>query len=303
MLTTDTFPRPTSLETPADQPDPAVLYVRSYLMIRTVVGFIGILLPIVFILGETYYLRGGVHVRGSISAYYHTSMRDFFVAGLCVIGFLLATYMAAQKNTWDFWLSLVAGIAVILVVFFPTPGAPDTSPRRRCAENQPVPEGCSWIQQELGENAVATVHFVCAAIFISCLAAIAFLFAHREKKFEGDKRMAVIQRICGWAIIAAVVWVGLGIVANLTIWELTPLYVGEVVSVWAFGIWWLLKGQNLRNTLWFGKPTPTKAESEEVEQLNESQPAGREDRVTTTVSIRKWDLRQIASDTGVRHGW
>jgi small neutral amino acid transporter SnatA (MarC family) len=272
MLTTDTFPRPANLETPADQPDPAVLYVRSYLMIRTVVGFIGILLPIVFILGETYYLRGGVHIRGSISAYYHTSMRDFFVAGLCVIGFLLATYMAAQKNTWDFWLSLAAGIAVILVVFFPTRRPGHLTEATLCG-TQPVPEGCSWIQQELGENTVATIHFVCAAIFISCLAAIAFLFAHREKKFEGDKRMALIQRICGWAIIAAVVWVGLGFVLNLTIWELTPLYVGEVVSVWAFGISWLLKGQNLRNALWFGKPTPTKAESEEVAQLSEAQAA------------------------------
>jgi hypothetical protein len=153
--------------------------------------------------------------------------------------------MSAQTRTWDFWLSLVAGLAVLLVVFFPTnrPGLTPDAPR--CG-TKPVPNGCSWIQQELGENTTAVVHFVSATIFILCLAAIAFLFAYREKRYENDTRMAVVQRICGWAIIAAIVWVGLGFAFDLQIWELTPLYVGEVVSVWAFGVSWLLKGRDLR---------------------------------------------------------
>jgi hypothetical protein len=249
MLTADTFPCPDNV---ADQNDPAALYVRSYLMIRTVVGFIGILLPLIFILGETYYLRGGVQVRGSISAYYHSPMRDFFVAGLCVIGFLLATYMSAQTNTWDFWLSFVAGVAIIGVVFFPT-RRPGLLPDAPLCGSTPAPDGCSWIQQELGETPTATIHFACAAVFIGCLAAIAFLFAHREKTYEGDKKMALVQQLCGWAIIAAVAWVAIGGVLNLTIWKLTPLYVGEVVSIWAFGISWLLKGKDLRGALFRGR--------------------------------------------------
>jgi hypothetical protein len=32
---------------------------------------------------------------------------------------------------------------------------------------------------------------------------------------------------------------------DVTMGELTPLYVGEVVSVWAFGISWLLTGRDL----------------------------------------------------------
>lgn len=242
MPTPDSFPRPPTLE---DQTDPAALYVRSYLMIRTVVGVLGIALPIVFIIGEAFFLRGDLHVRGSISAYYHTSMRDLFVAGLCVIGFLLMTYMSAQTKTWDFWLSLVAGIAVLGVVFFPTrrPGLADGAP---LCGSEPAPAGCSAVQQALGETPTAVVHFVCAAVFILSLAAIAFLFAYREKKYENDTRMALVQRICGWAIIVAILWVGLGFLVDLTIWELTPLYVGEVISVWAFGISWLLKGRDLR---------------------------------------------------------
>ena len=97
-----------------------VAYTRSYRVMRLVVGFLGVALPLAFIIGEAFFLRGSVHVRGSISAYYHSPMQDVFVGGLCVIGFLLATYMAGEFRTWDFWASLIAGLAVIGVVFFPT---------------------------------------------------------------------------------------------------------------------------------------------------------------------------------------
>ncbi|MDQ3661530.1 MAG: hypothetical protein M3454_10815 [Actinomycetota bacterium] len=47
------------------------------------------------------------------------------------------------------------------------------------------------------------------------------------------------------AILAAVVWVGLGRVLSVEILALTPLYVGEVVSVYAFGLSWIAKGRDL----------------------------------------------------------
>ncbi|WP_213452060.1 hypothetical protein [Rhizomonospora bruguierae] len=245
MPTPGTFRQPQRLD---DRSDPAVLYVLSYLITRTVVGFLGILLPIAFIVGEAFYLRGSVQIRGSISAYYHTPMRDLFVAGLCVIGFLLMTYMSAQTRTWDFWLSLVAGIAVVGVAFFPTrrPGLASGAPP--CG-GQPVPAGCAPMQQALGETTTAVIHFTCAAVFMLSLAAIAFLFGYREKRFGINPGMALVQQICGWAIIAAIAWAVLGFIVDLTVWELTPLYVGEVVSVWAFGISWLLKGRDLRALL------------------------------------------------------
>ena len=241
MSTVDTLARPRDV---TDRENPAVLYAKSYLLIRAIVGLVGIVLPIVFIVGEAYLLRGGVHVRGSLSAYYHSSMRDLFVAGLCVTGFLLITYMAGQRNTPDFWFSLVAGVAVLGVVFFPTwrPGlAADSS---RCG-SAPEPAGCSPVQQQLGEGPTAAIHFACAGVFILGLAAIAFLFAYREKACNRNSWMAAIQKICGWTIIAAVGWVAVGEVFDITIWKLTPLYVGEVASVWAFGLSWILTSRDL----------------------------------------------------------
>jgi hypothetical protein len=240
-LTSDTLPRPRDL---SDGRDKAVLYAKSYLLTRMVVGFIGILLPIILIIGEWLFLRGGVHVRGSLSAYYHSSMRDVFVAGLCVTGFLLMTYMAGQRNTRDFWYSLIAGVAVVLVVVFPTgrPGLADGAPR--CGEN-PMPAGCSPTQQQLGEALTAGIHFFCATVFILSLARIAFLFARRDDDRNHEGTVALVQKICSWVIVAAVVGVAVGALINVTFWELTPLYLGEVASVWAFGVSWLLASRDL----------------------------------------------------------
>lgn len=227
-------------------------YTRSYRVSRLVVGFLGLLLPIAFIIGETFFLRGGVHVRGSLSEYYHTSMQDIFVGGLCVIGFLLATYMAGESRTVDFWASLIAGVAVLGVVFFPTtraglpPGAP-------ACGSTPEPAGCSFVEQTLGEHQTATIHAVCAIVFILFLAVMSFLFATSEVLPEterlmvpGESRPSLFRKpalfwihiTCTLLILAAGAWA----FAGGGIWQLTRLYIGEVVSVWAFAISWLVAG-------------------------------------------------------------
>lgn len=251
MPTTDSFPRPSDL---GQADDPAVLYAKSYLLIRSMLAFIGILLPIAFIIGEAYFIAGGVQIRGSLSSYYHSSMRDLFVGALAVTGFLLLTYMAGQRNTYDYWLSTVAGIAVLGVTFFAT-SRPGLANGPKCG-TLPEPAGCSAIQQQLGEDLTAKIHFTCAAVFILSLAVMAFVFAKREKDYNDRPRLALVQKMCGWVIVAAVAWVILGNWVDLQIGPLTPLYVTEVVSVWAFGLSWLLTARALLSRLVPGARTP-----------------------------------------------
>jgi hypothetical protein len=150
------------------------------------------------------------------------------------------TYLSSETNKPEFWYSLVAGVAVIGVALLPTqrPGLPVGAPM--CGTT-PVPDGCSPVQQAWGETLVASIHFAAAAIFILCLARISFLFAR-----EGGRTMALIQRICGSIILLAVVWVAVGETLNTAIGGLTPLYIGEVAAIWAFGTSWLLEGKGLR---------------------------------------------------------
>jgi len=232
---------------PASARDEA--YTRSYRAIRLAVGFLGIALPLIFIFVEAYLLKGGVHVRGSLSAYYHSPLQDVFVGGLCVIGVLLATYMAGEKNTLDFWASLIGGIAVLGVVFFPTmrSGLPKGAP---LCGSIPQPSSCSFVEQQLGEHTTAVIHAVCAVSFIVSLAFMSFLFAasqvqpkHEQPTVPFWRRLMSPTRFwiyaaCGLIIVIAGIWAFVGV----GVWQLTPLYIGEVASVWAFGISWLLAG-------------------------------------------------------------
>jgi hypothetical protein len=251
-LTAESFRRPTSL---SDTRNPAVLYVRSYLLIRTLVGLVGILLPVALFAGEAVFVRGPVRVRDSLSAYYHTSMQDVFVGGLCVVAFLLIAYLAAQPWTWDFWLSSLAGVALLVVVFFPIgrsglpPGAP------RCG-SAPEPAGCSPTEQLFGEQPVAQVHIAASAVFILSLAVLCFLFARRVARHGRDRRMAAFEIASGVLILAAVGWIAAGSFAGIRIGPLTAVYSGEVACIWSFGAAWLARGLDLRRIVLPGRREP-----------------------------------------------
>jgi hypothetical protein len=244
MATIDLAPPQERLNPP---PQPSPPYARSYLLIRMSVGLMGIVLPFALILGEYFFVRGDVDVRGSLSSYYHSPMSDLFVATLSITGFLLIMYRIGEYRKPGFWFSLAAGVAVLGVVFFPTwrPGL--SRDAARCGDT-PEPPGCSSVQQFLHEGPTAVIHFTCAVVFILCLAVIAGLFARESRELAKDDRRlardATVQWTCMVLILAAVGWVALGQVADLTIWKITPLYAGEVGAVWAFGVSWLLASRS-----------------------------------------------------------
>lgn len=263
--TTDTFLRP-----PPGTPktDSRMLFLRSYLTIRTAVGVLGILLPLLLALGDWFFVARGItakglpptpptmsawdllHLRGSISAYYHTNVGDLFVAGLAVIGLLLILYMAGQWAQWDCKLSLGAGVALLGVVFFPT-SRPDklipadaNVPAIACGA-LPNPTDCSPIQSLLGEARTAGIHFTFAVVFIVLLAALSIVFGRRMYKYEPKRPSRHVHYICAGMIVLALIWVYIGYLLKYDIFGLTPLYVGEVVSVWAFATSWLFKGLSI----------------------------------------------------------
>jgi hypothetical protein len=226
-------------------------YTDSYRILRLVVGFLGILLPIIFIIGEIAFLKGGVQVRGSLSAYYHSPMQDAFVGGLCVIGLMLATYMSGEPRTWDFWVSLLAGITVLGVVFFPTSRPPEQASSGTCGSTSAF--GCSPVESTLGEHQTALIHAASAIAFIICLAIMSLLFGLAEVITDNERSMSSGQDIQGRVWSPTLFWThsGLALVilaaGSWAFWgaqlgDLKPLYVGEVAAVWAFGVSWLLAG-------------------------------------------------------------
>jgi len=225
---TETSPRPSI--SPKQGKD---LYLKSYLVMRAVIGFIGILLPAALLLGDWTFLDGDVRVRGSLSAYYHSGMRDLFVGGLCAIALFLITYKVFEHNL-DNTLSTVAGLAILGVAFFPT-GRPAGSPL-----------SLTPLQDQFGESNVTRAHFVFAAISIVSLAWISYFFGVREGRrppAEG-KRPPGFWRwfhwICASVIALAVAFI---VLTKVSGWfDDYSVLIGEVVALLAFGVSWLWKG-------------------------------------------------------------
>jgi len=209
--------------------------IHSYLSLRKAVGWIGILLPFVLVLGHLIIFRGGKPLT-NMSAYYHTGMRDLFVGAICAIALFLFFYRGYDR--WDEISADLAGIFALGLVFFPT-----------------VEEG-SW-------DWVAWVHFSSAACFLVILALISiFLFTRGEEHpTEMKRKRNLIYRACGIIMLLSLSSIEVfflffdGINSDSGF-----VLIAETVTLVAFGISWLTKG----GTLYQDKPVKKeKMENEE----------------------------------------
>lgn len=142
----------------------------TYWRLRRTVGWIGILLPVVLLLGNKIFED---KVQNSVSAYYYTGMRDVFVGALCVVGvFLLCDKGDGKKGTPFFktvaaWY-FVAGILALLVPLLPT--------------TREVPPGPPLSGQEI---IVGKFHGGSAIFLFVLLGLISiFIFTRPDKNFE-----------------------------------------------------------------------------------------------------------------------
>lgn len=230
--------KPVTVTEPRPGPsDPAKLqYVRSYLILRLGVGALGIALPFILVLGDLPLSSDKPIPRDSLSAYYFSGVRDYFVGVLVIVAIFLITYKVVEKNL-DNLLTLVAGFGALAVALFPTGTSGKLTP----------------LQEALGEKLVQTVHFVGATVFIGSLGVICYFFGVREGKREVRPNARHTPQFwrrfhwtCAGVIAAAIAFLPFGRwVLDLRI----TLLVSEVVAVVAFGVSWLMKGFE-RDVLW-----------------------------------------------------
>ena len=230
---------------PEPKPDPVPRYARSYLIMRIFIGAIGIAIPLVLLFGDKW-LGGDPVPQASLSAYYYAGVRELFVGLLTAIAVFLFTYRVAERS-WDNLLSLVAGMAVLAVVIFPT-GRPDHVVKRGT--------GLTPLQEELvSERFVEKIHFGGALIFILSLAVISVLFGVDEW-LRDHRRWPWVHWVSAMAIGVAVVYLAVSKWTNL-LGPLEPwwwLLLGEWVAVWAFAISWMTKGLEVDTLIRTGPP-------------------------------------------------
>jgi hypothetical protein len=229
------FLTPVEAVHPRPEDPGAARYVRAFLILRVMVGALGIALPFALVLIDGLWFDGNRFPRTSLSAYYYSGVRELFVGALSATGVFLIAYKVAEVNL-DNTLSLLAGVAVLGVAMFPT----DRSSRAIAL---------TPLQDRLGETTVATIHYVSAATFISALAIISYFFGRREgaRPPVPGKRSPGFWRAFHWGC-AGLIAAALAFILVTEVLGTGPaesLLIGEAVSIWAFGVSWLWKGLEL----------------------------------------------------------
>ncbi|SLN43866.1 hypothetical protein PSA7680_02223 [Pseudoruegeria aquimaris] len=212
--------------------------VASYLTIRQSLGYIGLALPVVLLVGG---LAGNEGIAPSISHFYYTSMQDVFVGALCAIGVFLMGSWGPDSHDAGFIthkrVSRIGGVGAIGLALVPT--------------HTDKPFECSFVQCMTGMQTGSDIHHVFAGLFFLSMALFClFLFYEREEDGTGDHaRMALRNRIYKGS--GAVILVAMAALYTYRISSPETKAVMdansyqfwiESIGVWAFGLCWLIKG-------------------------------------------------------------
>lgn len=211
--------------------DPAVL---SYLALRKAVGIIALALPAALMLGHIALTPLGTGslprplFEGSISDYYWTPMGNFLVGALCAIAmFLMSCRGYDQRDEIAGYLACAFALGV---AFCPTTRPGDASPTTLA-------------------NSLGWAHECFAAAMFLVLSYFCF-FLFRQTSAAGQPTARKLQRNtvymgCGWTIVGCMIVMSslhIPFVSRL-LSHVNALLIFESISLEAFGLAWLTKGE------------------------------------------------------------
>jgi len=212
---------PTDVETPeVEAPEEerfTWLHKQTYFSLRLVMAVIAILLPVVFLVSAIW-----VGMQGSISAFYHTDMRNVFVGALFAIGICLYVYKG--YNPLENSGLTVAGLFLFGVALFPTT----------------APEGIiiPWYFH--------VIHYICAIAFFGLIAVVC-IFARRNG-FGTSVEFRTAYNITAGLMIFVLAVAGVLFLLDkfLGVGFRTSTFWIEAAAVWVFAGYWCTKSRELR---------------------------------------------------------
>jgi hypothetical protein len=208
--------------------------IISYITMRRLIGIMGILLPFICIAGG--WAFSGTAVQESISVYYYSNMRDFFVGLMAGVSMFLITYKGYEII--DNLVTSLSGLAGLGLCIFPC-----------IITGYPIqPIGIFQINSDTSN----IIHIVSAALFFTLLAINSFFLFTRSNCLPDDytlnkKIRNKIYRGCGILIFASLIILMLLTLMFGQTWveqNKIPLML-EIVMLSAFGVSWLVKGETL----------------------------------------------------------
>jgi hypothetical protein len=204
--------------------------VVSYLTLRQMIGWVGLLMPFAVRLGAMVFEH--IHSTNSISAYYYTGMRDVFVSTLVLVGALLSCYRTPSES--DNIIAIVAGMAAVGIGLFPT----EPVYAAEVLRNHPD----MATAQCYVNRGILGYHFIFVAIFFALtFYLVYFRFSAFTPKVPTRQKLLRnrIYKICGAAML-----VGFVAIALLAFFHKgASIFWPETLAVVAFATAWLVKGR------------------------------------------------------------
>lgn len=214
--------------------------VLSYLTVRKIIGILGILFPLILVLGSLIFGQCK-HIQLSISNYYHTNMRDVFVGYVCTLSIFLLSYKGYDLT--DRIVSALAGIFGLTVALMPT------NLKINPIDNS-IPQCNIWCDVQRYEI-IGTIHLIAAGLFILALCYFSlFLFTKGETSPTPEKiKRNKVYKICGYIMLTCVILLIIFFALPATIYNSLVIYKPtfwlETIAFVAFGFSWLVKGETL----------------------------------------------------------
>jgi hypothetical protein len=230
--------KPTGIQTKDQKKESENELVVSYKTLRNLIGFAGMLLPLILI----FFSGRGENdkwIENSISDYYYSNRGDLLVVVLSILGVFLFTY---QGYDWkESAVTTIAAICGIGVGFSPT--------RTELANSLSIHTTRETVPMIFGVER----HFVFAGLFFVALAIMSLYYftksdPNRKRMLFNKDQKAIrdrVHRICGWIIVGCVLMLAVHFIFNPfhSIFGLPVVFFFETIAVEAFGFSWLTKGQ------------------------------------------------------------
>lgn len=207
----------------------------TYRKIRRAIGYLGISLPVFLVVMSAIPLFK-TSVQSSVSHYYYTNFREIFTGTLCAVSLFLIRYKGYKNSVFwknDTLLTNIAGVMALGVAFIPT------NPDMECYKIYTlIPYSWEWI---------GALHYVFAGLLFLIFALLAiFVFTIGQNQFNDLPKSFInennIYRICGYSIIIFIILIP--VFAHFKLLKYSTL-VFEALSLFAFGVAWLIKGRAL----------------------------------------------------------
>jgi len=200
--------------------------IRSYHQLRRAIGYLGIALPFLLLLGKSLFEGGGI--EPSISDYYYTAMGDVFVGCLFAIGVFLWSYEGYEDGP-DNKVGNIACIGALGTALFPT-----------------TPVLPNLLQEIFGY-----FHYLFAVGFLGSLAYFSLFLFTKSGPHQPTAAKLIrnkIYKYCGYSIAGSIIAMVLFVATKRLFVYSVPEWLDvifwlETIAVMSFGFSWLVKGR------------------------------------------------------------